>query len=377
MTRLLNLFLLLLSFFLTLLLAEMGLRIFAPQIIDCKINYEWRLDDPVLPYIPKPNYRGRMKVKNQFDVTLSTNTQGFRGINDVAISRTAGIQRLLFMGDSFPFGWGVDDEDAYPHQVGVILENSLGHSVEIVNASVYGFNIVEYGEWFNRVKKYMPDVFILGFTLENDFNITKIKTSVNENEILVERTNRLGYRLKEFINRLHIVTLVRDRFYINFPAIRSFMFAIGINHKRDIFLKKYTKSLRSSLQETSVILGKMRDEIKKNNSRFIVVLIPLREQVCCSDEINKFSGYDNERPNQALKEILNGLSIEHIDLLPAFIEENKKIKEKFYFDTDPHWTTAGHAVAARTIADYLLKRSFASPGSSFVPIGQDAGGENG
>ena len=92
---------------------EIALRIFAPQITVCKINYDWRKDDDVLPYVPKLEYKGRMVLKDQFDVVLTTNSDGFRGNKDFAKEKIQETKRIAFIGDSFTFGWGVEDEVYY------------------------------------------------------------------------------------------------------------------------------------------------------------------------------------------------------------------------------------------------------------------------
>lgn len=349
-----NVLVTLVSFFLTLCLVEFGFRTFAPQIIDCKVNYEWRLDDPVLPYVPKPNYHGKMEVKDQFSADLTTNAQGFRATKDIPVARTPGARRLLFLGDSFVFGWGVNDNEVFTSVVEKELSGTLdAKPVEVMNAAVYGFDIVQYFEMFNRVIKYAPDVLFLGFTLENDFNITPLQTDTVTKSIRIEVENDFKYKFRNFINRLHLVTLIRDRLYIHFPWIRNFMLSLGVNHKRDIFLKDYPAPLRESMQKTGEILKQMKSVCDQRKIRFVVLLIPLREQVYCRNEINRFPGFDIEKPNKTLKAILDRNKIESIDFLPLLLAKSKQSPKRLYFDTDPHWTKYGHEVAAQQIVEFL------------------------
>ena len=349
-----NVLLMFCSFLLALVLFEFGLRMFAPQVINCKINYEWRADDPVLPYVPKPNYHGKMVLKDQFSADLTTNAQGFRATKDIPVARTPGVHRLLFLGDSFVFGWGVNDNEVLSSVVEKELSGaSDAKPVEVINAAVYGFDIVQYFEMFNRVIKYAPDVLFLGFTLENDFNITPLQTDVTTKSIRIEVENDFKYKFRNFINRLHLVTLIRDRLYIHFPRIRNFMLSLGVNHKRDIFLKDYPASLRESMQKTEEILKQMKSVCDQRKVRFVVLLIPLREQVYCRNEINRFPGFDTEKPNKTLKTILDRNKIESIDFLPLLLATSKQSPNRLYFDTDPHWTKYGHEVAAQQIVDFL------------------------
>jgi lysophospholipase L1-like esterase len=351
-----NVFLMFLSLILAFVLAEWGLRMFAPQIIDCKINYEWRSDDPVLPYVPKPNYHGKMELKNQFYADLTTNPQGFRGEKAFAVERTPGIRRLLFLGDSFVFGWGVNDAETFSSVIRRDLNaDSKEGPVETINAGVYGFDIVQYREMFNRVIQYSPDVLFLGFTLENDFNINPLKNDAVTESVRVEREDDLKSKIRKFFNGLHLVTLLRDRLYIYFPGIRNFMLSLGVNNKRDIFLAQYPPALLEGAQKTEGILKQMKLVCDQKKIRFVVLLIPLREQVYCGSAIDRFPGYDIEKPNKVLKEILTRNKIEYVDLLPPLLSESKTAAHRFYFDTDPHWTKYGHELAAQQIAAFLKR----------------------
>ncbi|MFH1800857.1 MAG: GDSL-type esterase/lipase family protein [Candidatus Omnitrophota bacterium] len=351
-----NIFLAFFSLFLTLVLVELGLRSFAPQIVICHINCEWRADDPVFAYVPKPNYHGKMVVKNQFYADLTTNAQGFRGEKDVSVERTPGVRRLLFLGDSFVFGWGVNDSETFSSVVERELNAAATDSpTEVINAAVYGFDIVEYSEMFNRVIKYSPDVLFLGFTLENDFNINPLNNEIGTQAIRVEKEGGLKYKVRNFLNSLHLVALLRDRLYINFPRIRNFMLFLGINNKRDIFLEEYPEPLMENVQKTEKILRQMKSICDQKGIRFVVLINPLREQIYCADEINRFPGYDIEKPNKTLKAVLDRNKIEYVDLLPPLLLESKTTKNRLYFDIDPHWTRYGHEVVAQQIVALLSK----------------------
>ncbi len=354
-----NVILMLFSVFVCLFFVEIFLRAFYPQILELKINYEWRADDEILPYVPRPSYSGRMVLKNQFDVGMNINSSGFRGKENISHEKVQGEFRAAFIGDSFTFGWGVEDEEAYPFLFGKALKklNPAG-KVTIINAAVYGYDIVQYTEVFKRVLKYSPDVIFLGFCLENDLNITPLKGSAGEVKegVRIEKKD-LAFHVREFINRLHLVTMVRDRLYITFPSIRNLMLASGINNKRDIFLEEYTDALKNSCNEAEKILVKMSREAKEKGIDFAVVLIPLREQIYCREELNKFPGYNVDRPNEVLSDMLERNGIACIDLLPEMVKESNISGKRLYFDIDPHWTRRGHSVASKILEKEYLRVS--------------------
>lgn len=329
-----------------LVLFEIGLRLFAPQYRVCPIKLDWCRSDETLPYLPKPDYQGSMFRKDQYDITFRTNSSGFRNSHDIS-TKKPGTMRVIFLGDSFTFGWGVSDDEVLTY----LFEKGLtarGQNVEVINAAVYGFDIDEYEIQLGRLLEYKPDIIYLGFCLENDFNYTVRDAGVVKEELRAER-KKPSFYVRETFNNLHVVSFIRDRLYILFPGIRNLLFRAGVNNKRDIFLKIYPDSLQRLLNETEKALVKMNKECHARGIKFIVFLIPMREQVYNRAALNAFSDYDADRPNKALIQILNRNHILYIDLLPVFIGESKVSKEKLYFDSDPHWTKSGQRLTADTL----------------------------
>jgi hypothetical protein len=62
--------------------------------------------------------------------------------------------------------------------------------------------------------------------------------------------------------------------------------------------------------------------------------------------------YDQAAPNRRLAEIADRQGPRMLDLLPS-VRAAQASGERLYFPADGHWTSEGHAFAARQIADYL------------------------
>lgn len=110
-----------------------------------------------------------------------------------------------------------------------------------------------------------------------------------------------------------------------------------------------------SLRESAVKLSKIDRYLSKKNKKFIVVVIPLKPTLYKE----KYPGPLAKRQGVALlkfQQQLNDLGVEYIDLYEPMLA-NKKIHELFY-KTDFHWNTAGSAVAAKEIVDYLSKQYY-------------------
>ena len=79
-----------------------------------------------------PQTRQAIRRVRHFQVT--TNHQRLRGV-DVGTQPAAGVTRLLAVGDSTTFGWGVPGDQSWPARLEAEL-NARGGSVEVLNAGV-------------------------------------------------------------------------------------------------------------------------------------------------------------------------------------------------------------------------------------------------
>lgn len=87
----------------------------------------------------------------------------------------------------------------------------------------------------------------------------------------------------------------------------------------------------------------------------VVVAIPMREQVYSGDQIDRFPGFDSERPGRVLAALCEELGIPLVDLLPIFKERKRSSRERFYYETDPHFTPHGNRVAAEALVDTVRR----------------------
>jgi lysophospholipase L1-like esterase len=101
-------------------------------------------------------------------VRITVNSQGLRG-PEVAHARTPGALRVLHLGDSVAFGYGLARfSDAAPFAADAALERALQRPVETVNASVGGWSpwqqhLYLVGEGF----AWAPDLVVVHFVLND------------------------------------------------------------------------------------------------------------------------------------------------------------------------------------------------------------------
>ena len=99
-------------------------------------------------------------VMGGWDFRVTTNSRGLRD-REHASEAAPGTFRILLLGDSFGWGWGLDDGEAFADR----LEELLAPDVEIVNLSVPGYGTDQQFWVLEREReRYAPDLVLLQFT---------------------------------------------------------------------------------------------------------------------------------------------------------------------------------------------------------------------
>jgi hypothetical protein len=94
---------------------------------------------------------------------LSTDANGARGTRAVAGGVPPGKVRVVCIGDSFTQGYGVGDDEAWPH----VLEQ-LDPLLEVVNLGQRGYGIDQAWLWYLRKEPELEhDLVVLGFIADN------------------------------------------------------------------------------------------------------------------------------------------------------------------------------------------------------------------
>lgn len=92
---------------------------------------------------------------------VQLNSEGFRDV-DHALSATAGTRRLLIVGDSVAFGWGIPGtEDRLGEQLAARLNAETGKHWELLNASLGDTHTLDHIRFLERMQRYRPDVVVL------------------------------------------------------------------------------------------------------------------------------------------------------------------------------------------------------------------------
>jgi lysophospholipase L1-like esterase len=104
-----------------------------------------------------------------------------RGLRDRSIlPKSADELRILALGDSITFGWGVPQDQIFTFKLEQSLQNRLGRNVRVINSGVGGYNTVQELAYFKREGlAYDPNLVILTY-VENDIDRTPRRVRIGE-----------------------------------------------------------------------------------------------------------------------------------------------------------------------------------------------------
>ena len=260
-------------------------------------------DNPVLGHEHRHNQKAILQ-----SVEIRTNNLGLRG-PDIDIQNRRN-RRILFLGSSATFGWGVPESETIP----VILQEKLGEDTEVLNAGIGNYNTVRYVELF------LKKLYVLHPT-----------------DIVVQY----------FINDAEVLDTGGGNW-----ILRNSQFAVTLWQVFHKFFKKYTMEdvsayYRSLYQSDAIGFHEMLnalDRLKKysisNGIQVYFLMTP---------DLYNLSDYRYGFIHDIMKKEATARGFHYLDILPAFAGV-KDSHTLWAMPNDPH----PNGSAQRMMADYIL-----------------------
>lgn len=195
-------------FLLCIAMFEVGLRFCGYGNLEI---YEF---DPKLYWKLKPNQNCYTKIGHK---PVHINSQGTRG-PEFQTEKPAHTIRILSLGDSRTFGWGLTDAETYSRRLEQSLQNYVGpgKKVEVINAGVNAWSYSQMLVYFRDFGlRYQPDFVILG-----DANLWTQFSEKNSPDFV--KSFKWRVRLKNILRRFAIYNFVVEvelqKYYVQHRA---------------------------------------------------------------------------------------------------------------------------------------------------------------
>lgn len=126
------------------------------RLKDGKVNFDSRFEyDPVMGWKNAPN----IHRTPTFEGEVRTNASGMRNDENFPEQTVTGKPRLLIVGDSYSFGFGVSNEETYAYQLAKVMPDW-----DVMNLAVSATGTDQHYLMYEQVgEKYQPDLVLLGF----------------------------------------------------------------------------------------------------------------------------------------------------------------------------------------------------------------------
>ena len=143
--------------------AEAGLRGAGWPPIEAAFEHNevfWTADPDLQQFPMNHNEEGKT-------FPVSTNADGLRPPFH-EIERTPDTTRIMALGCSTTFGWGVKDDETYPARLALELQSRGYNNVEVINGGQPGYTTFQ-GQWLwdHTTRHYRPDVVLVGYVVQD------------------------------------------------------------------------------------------------------------------------------------------------------------------------------------------------------------------
>lgn len=283
---------------------------------------------PYTDYIVKPNQHVNF-ISEEFSTKVNTNSMGLRG-GEIDLSRQ---HKIIMLGDSFTFGHGVNDGEAYAYLLQKKLDAKYGEKTVIINAGTNGYDTRrEYSYLANYGSKYNPNIVIVNFMFNDALS--------NSGEYWF---SAMPAGWARYIPLKSIAALVE---YLKQPKV--LLYKLGIKFKGNIRNVDHFDCLREGKCEkgwnaTFDYLEKLGQYAKENSISLVIVNIPSQELF----DAEKNATFNPNLASEKLSAFCKRRGIEFIDLY------NSGLTKEDYFPKDGHWKAAGNEKAAEYVFQNL------------------------
>ncbi len=354
---LLNFLCVIISLMIAFSIAELAVRFGAPQEV-APIRFKF---DPQLGDIPKPNQSGRKIRPGVFDHTFRHNSLGLRGSKEYILEKQT-EHRILFLGDSFTYGFGVNDDQTFAYLTEKRLLNDR-LSVEVMNAGNSGKG-TDYELRFFQVlgHKYKPDLVILCFCA-NDFvdnERGEYYLVSQKGELSLKPLNQSRRTIKTILDNLPgynwLISWSQAANMLKEAAIK------GLQRHGDPQASKeaplviaYPQYLQGYVTENNqrlaeIYVKNLIQSVNNNGGSLLIFYVPMSMEVEAFQKNGTIS-----KDETAIKNIAQKYGERLYSFTPVFAASSEPL-DRMYFRIDGHWTASGHALAARYLSEQIEDR---------------------
>jgi len=366
-------------------LGELAARLFVPGWVpDQAYRIFWQYD-PLLGWSHRPGVRG-VHRHSDFAVQVEISSQGLRD-REYPLERVAGMRRMLLLGDSYTWGFGVDRDETWHERI-----EARRPGWELINTGVAGCGTGQELLYFDeRGRAFDPDVVVL-LVHQTDFKdnnervvygyykptfvprddggleLTQVPVPELDWDLRFDRWLRSHtwflyrlYHFREFVEAAREARSEREEEAAKAAAEEAAKQAAAERRaaKRppDAAERAARRAERKAQRAqaparpekrskfavdqtvTERLLGRLDALVRESGARFVLVSTPMPDP-----------------PHGPFVESVRRLGVTHLDLSDAF-----RGQSDYHFLHDVHWNAKGSAIVADAVEAFLEAQGVFEP----------------
>jgi len=373
-----------LSTALALLVIEASLRLVLPHRGVPETVYERY--HPIFGWENRPNAGNTMTFEGASTFRGRHNSRGLLDTREIPYEKPPGVTRVLLLGDSFFWGYGVNNEEV----ISAVLQTLVAPRVEILNGACSGYGTDQELLWLVQEGiRYRPDVVVLGLFPANDWedistpfrygrakpfyrlegrrlNLHNVPVPDPHAPVPAARRDAVppGTRLVSLLREhSHLYPFVMGRLQST-PRLGDWM------RRRGLYDPAVDDSIGSDVEvlperEIQPLFEALLHEIssftRNAGADFLLVFIPQKENspggATRYQGVQQGADLRNDEASRYLRQVTALNRYPYLDLLPLVRSRHSRGAVLYTpGGDDHHWTPLGHRMAAEAVAGWLAAR---------------------
>lgn len=317
-------------------------------------------------YLPNTHFTYTdTREQRSFDVRI--NGMGFRGRAPAEIPAAA--SKFVALGDSFTFGWLVDEADRWDEVLARLMTERLGETAAPINLGGW---MSTFDQHALVLEQYLPLDCRLVIHLVYPSHLQTInrhQVEISDGRIVAVHDPLLHVKDGRLYYGVASNALVSKRlafpftacafeYHKNLSLLRRQAAAGRIPDMTDeqIYERAGQARFANGWRLAELSIRQISETLRKRGVPYVVVLVPRDLQLSAAEWGDRKAIPEilqSDVPQARFREIVARTQWARcLDLLPLMRRHHEK---RFYFDADPHWRPEGHAFAAQSILEALVE----------------------